>query len=122
MTTRRLSLYLVLGMIAGLFITACAGVATGKIDLPGAGDVFISGPVFDAQSAAQPAFEIARPAHSATFLFEKARPVVLGNLDANAEVARFKNYAAIQWTWAAVQQAQTETQTLHHGLCSRGGP
>lgn len=122
MTTMRLSLYLVIGMIAGLFITACAGVATGKIELPGAGDVFTSSPVFDRQFALQPAFGIARPAHSATFLFDKARPVELGNLDSTGEVARFQNYAAFKSTWETAVQEQAQTQALHNGLCSRGGP
>lgn len=34
MTNKQMTRYLVLGLIAGLFLTACAGVVSGQIDLP----------------------------------------------------------------------------------------
>ena len=45
MLKNRIHFYLVLGIVVGLFLTACAGVVAGKIDLPVAGGPF--SPVVD---------------------------------------------------------------------------
>ena len=70
MTKRRLVPYLVFGVLAGLFVSACAGVTSGQIALPEPGDLLTAGPAWEAQLA--PSFEFARPGHSAEFVFEKA--------------------------------------------------
>jgi hypothetical protein len=43
MTKKSRVAYLVIGIVAGLLLTACAGVASGKIDLPGNPSVFTFG-------------------------------------------------------------------------------
>ena len=40
MQKNRANFYLVLGIVVGLFLTACAGVVTGRIDVPVAGGPF----------------------------------------------------------------------------------
>ncbi|MBI3243413.1 MAG: hypothetical protein HYZ49_14080 [Chloroflexi bacterium] len=44
MTKKNRITYLILGVVVGLFLTACAGVVTGKIDVPGSTGVFTFGP------------------------------------------------------------------------------
>ena len=115
MTKRRLSLYLVVGIIGGLFVTACAGIAVGKVDMPAAGDLFGVGPSIHMDSL--PSIEIARPAHSATFLFEKAGD----NLYSDPETVMANN-ALAQASLTSLAHEQAQTQILfQEGLCSRGG-
>jgi hypothetical protein len=47
MTRKQRSVYLVLGLVVGLFLTACAGVATGQIDVAGAVNVPVLGPAIE---------------------------------------------------------------------------
>ena len=117
MTKRRLTYYLVIGIIAGLFVSACAGVATGKVALPGSGDVLTFGPAVDAQSA--PSLAIAGPGHSAQFVFEKARPLETESLDAESLAVHAQSLVTSQTALETMQQAQTQYQ--HPGLCSRAG-
>ena len=118
MTRKHLTVYLALGVVAGLFITACAGVATGRIDLPAAGDVLSVGPAVDAQSA--PSIDFARPSNWAKFVFEKARPVQVESIEYNMESVRLETLS----TARALQQAlwQSQVQAQHEGFCNRGSP
>lgn len=59
MTKKRLTIYFTFGIVAGLFLTACAGVATGNIKLPGVGQVSSFGP--NVQVAPAPAIELDQP-------------------------------------------------------------
>ena len=100
MSKRRIAAYLLFGVVTGLVLTACAGVATGTIDLPGTTEVVTLGPAVDVQSDLT--LEIARPANSAQFLFEKART------------------AELQATGLLQEQGMMQAQ--HSGpFCSRGG-
>ncbi len=118
MTRKRLALYLVLGILAGLFVSACTGQAAGKIDLLGNPEVITGGPLVKMVSL--PSLEIARPAHSARFTFEKAEgiaPMEQQELDPLGLESVTAAQAALQ------SQAQTQTAIYgHSGLCSRGGP
>ena len=115
MTKRKLSLFLALGIVGGLFVTACAGVAAGKVDVPVAGDLFGAGPAIYMQSL--PSFELSRPAQSATFIFEKAG----SNAYSDSETVRLNN-AIVQAGAQSLIQNQAQTEMLfQHGLCNRGG-
>ena len=113
MTKRRLTLYLVVGIVAGLFVTACAGAATGQIDMLGNQDVVAGGPLV--RSISLPSLDIARPAQSAQFNFEKAE--VIAPVD-QVEV----NPLAVQGAAAAQSVLQAEAQTPIYGsaMCARG--
>jgi hypothetical protein len=88
MTKRRLAQYLIVGALAGLFVSACAGVTSGQIALPEAGDVLTAGPAVD-MSFAQ-TFDIARPGHSAHFVFEKAaQPAVESLVQSQMEMQMY---------------------------------
>lgn len=115
MTKRQLSLFLAIGIVGGLFVTACAGVAAGKVDMPAAGDLFGVGPAIHMESL--PSIELPRPAQSATFMFEKAVP----NIYSDPETVRLNNAIVQAGAESLIQdQAQTQMQ-FQHGLCSRGG-
>ena len=90
---KRIRLALLLGILGGLFTSACAGVATGQVSLPAGGELFIAGgPAIDMQSP--PSFEVSRPANSASYIFEKAEQSLL----------------------------QSQMQTYDYGgVCARGG-
>jgi hypothetical protein len=116
MTKRRLTLYLVVGILAGLFVSACAGEAAGKIDLLGSSQAIPGGPAV--RMVSLPSLEIARPALSAQFTFQKAESVAPAE-QLQADPVSLEGMAAAQ---AAVQsQAQTIVYG-HSGLCSRGAP
>ena len=93
MTKRRLVQYLIVGALAGLFVSACAGVTSGQIALPETGDVLTVGPALDVQLAQS--VEIARPGHSAQFVFEKAAQ--------------------------SATESLTQSQMQLHTFCSRAG-
>ena len=70
MTKKRLLALLLIGILTGLLLSACAGVAAGKVEWTTPGEVFTGGPLLDVQSI--PFLEVAQPGHSAQFTFEKA--------------------------------------------------
>ncbi len=58
MLKKHVTFYLVLGIVAGLFLTACAGVVTGRVDMPVGGTTLL-GPAVDIWQA--PALDFLRP-------------------------------------------------------------
>jgi hypothetical protein len=71
MTKRRLIVLLALGICAGLLISACAGVAVGKVEVAMPGQVLTGGPLVEMPSIPflQSAPQAAQTAH---FVYEKA--------------------------------------------------
>jgi len=104
MQKNRANFYLVLGIVVGLFLTACAGVVTGKIDVPVAGGPF------------SPAVDVFKA------------PVLELDLDQNIGTrtdlsVRHVHVATVQETAIRVQEAAVQevvAQTEH--FCSRGAP
>ena len=104
MQKNRANFYLVLGIVVGLFLTACAGVVTGKIDVPVAGGPF------------SPAVDVFKA------------PVLELDLDQNIGArtdlsVRHVHVATVQETTFQVQEKAVQevvAQTEH--FCSRGAP
>ena len=61
MTRKQIAVYLVAGLCVGLFLTACVGIASGKIDLPGESDTFVFGPGVSAVQAPAVAVPAVQP-------------------------------------------------------------
>ncbi len=104
MQKNRVNFYLVLGVVVGLFLTACAGVVTGKIDVPVVGGPF------------SPAADVIQA------------PVLALDLDQNIGArtdlsVRHVQAATVQQSVTQVQEKAVQEaimQTEH--FCSRGGP
>ena len=62
MSKRKLAFFLVIGLIAGLFITACAGVATGQVNFIDTGGMVAFGPSIDTVTLPALNFEALSPA------------------------------------------------------------
>jgi hypothetical protein len=92
MTRKRLLALLAFGLLTGLFLSACAGVAVGKVDFAQGNDLFLGGPLVDVQSLTF--LDTVQPAQSAQFMFEKA---------------------------VVEEVMQSQSQIQYNMLCMRGG-
>ncbi len=97
MNRRKLALYLVLGLLVGLLLTACAGVAAGQNGVT-LGGPSIFGPSIDT---------LALPALSQA----QAHPVMMRSLMGARELQQIQQ----------LQQLQQLQSLYHSGGCSHGG-
>jgi hypothetical protein len=115
MAKKRLIVYLVVGILGGLFVSACAGVAAGTVDLPAAGEVpLVGGPAVDFDGLTS--FEITRPGNSATFEFQKA--VVEGQAPETDPALVGLQSVGVQSSLQDLYQGATQVQAQGH-FCSR---
>jgi hypothetical protein len=123
MTKKARTLFFVIGILVGLTLTACAGVAAGKIDLAGAEDTaFFFGPAVNVAPLPEIAINLnaAKPSLTADLVKDNwAFDHVKVNVVEVKEMEPLTVSPALQTEFQTQSQTQVQEQTQTGHFCNR---